>query len=851
MFFASGIGLERLFSPPAAFYAGCFAIALALLAYALYEGRVCGVVLSPLARALPLFLAVLAAGGLYCGARLAVADPLEALVGETAEVSGMVLSVQSRALAPLWQEKGAPAYDGTPNYHRIVLAPDGSSPVAGRRLLLQVSGENVDPSALVGAAVRVRGTVSLPTERRNPNCFDYRMYLKTMNIRAILSLDDDGLAPLAGDGGNPARALWGGLLNRLAVLKYSLIERVGESMGEDAAGVLAGMMFGDKSLMDDSLYESFQKNGTAHILSVSGIHVAIVYAFVIKLLGGGKGPLQSGTAAAALFFYAALAQFAPSVVRASLMILTHIISVLLRRRYDLLTGACAAAGAMLAINPLQLFHMGFQLSFLAIFSMAFAIPFADRYVAPTKEELAMAGRPRARADGSPDGSPDGGSRTAAENPALRRRMLSRNALRGALPLIAIQAGMAPYTAYAFNYFSAAAFLLNIPVIFLAGIIIPIGLGLMALMYVSETLFGIGSAAAEMLIDLMGALNSAAYSAEWGHRLVVSPPPALLALYYGLFFALSSETFRVFWQRRSRRRIAWTGVALACVVALAGAAPGLGWDRSALVFVDVGQGDSLHIRTPDGKNILIDGGGSVTRNVGKDVLLPYLLKNGVAKIDLALVTHLHTDHYRGVVELAQEMPVERLAVYEGNRPRQDEILRETGLDAEQIMYLRAGQRVALGKDVYVDVLFPEAPDAGAGDAAGDYAEEDENKSSLLMKLVYRGFSALMTGDLGFEGEAALTAAYRGREDALECSLLKVGHHGSRYSTDESFLDAISPDVAVIQVGKNSFGHPHPIALEKIGKRGIMVYRNDLSGAVLFSVSEDGRASVRTTIPPGGG
>jgi competence protein ComEC len=309
----------------------------------------------------------------------------------------------------------------------------------------------------------------------------------------------------------------------------------------------------------------------------------------------------------------------------------------------------------------------------------------------------------------------------------------RRLLRGLLPLLAVQAGMAPYTAYAFNYFSLMSFFLNIPVIFLSGVMIPAGVALIFLTGLGGAPFGVVAAVLEILTGAMGFVNEAAFSASWGHRPAVSPPAPVLALYYGLFFALSSETLRVLLQRRKRRFLSGAAAILLCCVFLVWAAPGLGRDSSSLVFVDVGQGDCLHIRAPGGKNILIDGGGSANYETGKKVLLPYLLKNGVSQIDLALLTHLHTDHYKGIVELSREIPVRKLALYEGNRLRQDKILAETGLRAEDLIYVGAGHRIELGPDVYVDVLFPETRETAEYErimADG----EDENRSSLLMKLV---------------------------------------------------------------------------------------------------------------------
>ncbi|MDR2131753.1 MAG: DNA internalization-related competence protein ComEC/Rec2 [Clostridiales Family XIII bacterium] len=815
LFYAAGIAAEYLFDPAPAVYLAAVCVAAGAFVHARHGERVLGVAFGAAFRFAPIFLAFALAGGLYCGAQLDKRDPLAERVGERVSVTGRVVSMESTA----------------EDYHKLTLSLANPTGIAGgRRILILVRGENADPKRLVGADVVVTGELSLPAARRNPGCFDYRAYLRTVGIRLILTCD---AGDISSDGERPYSA-WGMLLHLLAVLKYALLERLSRHMDETARGVMAGMLFGDSSLMDDAVYEAFQKNGTAHILSVSGIHVAIVYACIVKLLGNRRGPAQSVVAMLGLFLYAAMAQFAPSVMRASAMILTHIAAGLLRRRYDLLTGACAAAGAMLLHNPLQLFHVGFQLSFLAIFTMAFMIPFLDRYLTPEKEAAPR----RARGAASASALRAGGS-----DPASALREGARKLLRGLLPLLVIQAGMAPYTAYVFNYFSAAAFILNVPVIFLSGIVIPIGVALMPLMCAGDAAFGVGASAADILVTIMNRMNEAAYGTAFGHWPVTSPPAFALVLYYGIFFLVSSEGLRVLWQRRRAKEIAGAFCALLLCVFLSLCAPGLARDESALVFVDVGQGDCLHIRTPAGRNILIDGGGSVNYSVGEKTLLPYLLKNGVSRIDLALVTHLHTDHCQGIAELARALPVERLAVYEGNRPRGAEIAEKMGVPDDRVAYVYAGERVRLDEDVYVEILFPERQDEAVYERL--LADEDENKSSLLMRLEYRGVSVLMTGDLGFEGENAILGSpyASGR---LRSDILKAGHHGSRYSTSDDFLAAVAPRVAIIQVGKNTYGHPHPDVLEKFETAGARVFRNDTDGAVLLRIGEDGELGVRTML-----
>ncbi len=256
----------------------------------------------------------------------------------------------------------------------------------------------------------------------------------------------------------------------------------------------------------------------------------------------------------------------------------------------------------------------------------------------------------------------------------------------------------------------------------------------------------------------------------------------------------------------------------------------------VVYTYAPQGDCLHIRTPEGRNILIDGGGNQNYKVGEKILLPYLLKNGVKKIDLAIVTHLHDDHYLGIEQLAGKMEIKNLGIYEANRLRELEILAETGLHKQDMLYLTKGDRIRIEKDVWIDVLYPEEHSEDVYETLL-LEEKDENRSSLIVKIYYRGLTVLMTGDLGLEGEQEIMRNYEENPVVLAADVLKVGHHGSKYSTGDEFLDVVDPKIAVFQVGKNNFGHPHPSVIDKCAKKGIIVYRNDLNGAIIFTYDEN--------------
>jgi competence protein ComEC len=293
----------------------------------------------------------------------------------------------------------------------------------------------------------------------------------------------------------------------------------------------------------------------------------------------------------------------------------------------------------------------------------------------------------------------------------------------------------------------------------------------------------------------------------------------------------------------RRRVKYARVIPAFIliaVLLIGSVPTVQQNRAAYTFVDVGQGDCLHIRTPDGRNYLMDGGGKSDYNVGRNVLAPYLLKNGVRRLDGIFVSHLHTDHVKGLAEIAEIIDVGAIYVYDGYKtcPEAVALAFESGggeVDSgggnliNRLRFVAAGDTVLLGGSSGAEILFPERRGAYEyqSEAAVSLNADDENKNSIIVRFVNRGISVLMTGDISKEGEAAVTAV-----SDISCDILKIAHHGSKYSTSENLFIAANPALAVIQVGKNSFGHPTAEALETISNASVPVYRNDEEGAILI-------------------
>ena len=229
----------------------------------------------------------------------------------------------------------------------------------------------------------------------------------------------------------------------------------------------------------------------------------------------------------------------------------------------------------------------------------------------------------------------------------------------------------------------------------------------------------------------------------------------------------------------------------------------------IYFIDVGQGDSSLIVTPLNKTILIDGGGNEfgNYNIGKNVLLPYLLDRGIKDIDYVIVSHFDSDHFEGIQYLMEEIKIKVVIIgtqFDGSENYEKflDIVKRKKIKVEMV---KEGERINIEKNVYFDVLWPQEERSITNNSI--------NNNALVCKLNYKNFSALFTGDIEEEAEKILLSKYD--EKILNSKVLKVAHHGSKSSSTEEFLEAVNPTVALIGVGKNNrYNHPYKEVLDRM-------------------------------------
>lgn len=684
-------------------------------------------------------------------------DYLEGLEGNNAAVTGRVVSIVKK----------------DDEYFKLQLSDvsiisDNGARSYKKKILVNVYSDIADYRTVLWDRVYITGEVSIPKERSNPGTFDYRRYLKSIGIRCIITAENIENVKKAG-----------GIAALLKSAKCRTADIFESALGDDSA-VVMGLLFGETSGIDEDIIETFRRGGTAHVLAVSGLHLGLLYSFLCRFKRKKRSIPADIAIVLALSAYTALAGFTASVVRACLMIFIHIAGNHLNRRYDLISSTCVSMIIILAVNPMQIYSAGFQMSFLAVITLGIMIP------------------------------------------------LIQKKIKGILlPMIAVQTGMVPYTMYVFNYVSLTSVISNIPVYFIAAAMIPAGISVIAFCWL-PVIAKPAAMITGLFVKLLLWCNDFTYMGGVFTFDVASPSVIFLAVYYIFIFYMCSEAGQIALIRRNYKKIA--AVFAAAVICGAGCSVYLsdGFEKTDMVFVDVGQGDCLHIKA-GGKNLLIDGGGSFNYNVGKSTLKPYLLKNGVTKIDMAIATHLHTDHYQGLKELSQTYRIKKLGVYEANSVNENHLKKEFKTD--EILYLAAGDVINMGRNVSVKVLSP--------DRGNPLDEKDENKNSLVLRVNIKGSSVLMTGDIDEKGEMTLIA-----DTDIKADILKVAHHGSRYSSCEKFIAVAAPKIAVIQVGKNTYGHPSEEVIKRLENHKITVLRNDEQGAVGIRVNKAGDFGIVT-------
>ena len=661
------------------------------------------------------------------------------------------------------------------------------TPVSGRLLL--TIGEGRAPW-MTGDRVRFASWIRSPRNFGLPGEFDYERHLAYREVFATAFVKTPGEMILIREGVD----------YRLQRAVDAVAGRIGACIDANVprteGTILRALLIGDMGYVPRAIRDAYSRTGVSHILSISGFHVGVIALFMFQVLMAAARRSEFLLlhlnlrrfilllTLPLIVFYLFLTGAAPATTRSVLMIAVYILALVVEREVDPVHSLMLAAAVILALTPPALFDISFQLSFLALWGIIVLTPV---FMAPFA----------VRKDGY-----------------LRKMLLFLTASAAATVATLLT------VAYYFHRVSAIGLISNFFIVPLMGYGAVV-LGFSALPFtlsaplVAKPLL----VAAAYLVRLSNAIITVLDRIP---TLPVINPTRLDLLYFYLF--LAGLTFI----KPRKGRLACCGLLVLCLCGSRAVAPHPESGKLSILFFSVGQGESTLVTFPDGKTMLVDGGGNAregARDVGERLLAPALWKLGVTRIDYMVLSHPHPDHVQGLKFIAANFPVGEY--WEGAGPvgsrDHAELLRTLferqvpvrKLDASAPPFAVAGARIE-----------PLGPLTRSGPAV-QVDDLDLNDESLVFRLVYGEFSVLFTGDIGFATEERLLL----HPERLKCSLLKVPHHGSRYSSSVPFLQAAGPEAALIGAGyRNSFHLPASGTLDKLTDLGIRVFRTDLDGTI---------------------
>ncbi|MBI1819911.1 MAG: DNA internalization-related competence protein ComEC/Rec2, partial [Nitrospirae bacterium] len=671
----------------------------------------------------------------------------------------------------------------------------------------------VETALAYGDQIKVPLTLREPHGFKNINSFDYGEYLARHGFRATASLTrSDNLLVTGKTGGIP-------VFRTIYQWREEIREKAVRTLKGDGLAVFLAMVIGESGYLNNPLRDVFMASGTTHILSISGSHLALVALLVFSavrffllrlpepaLLRLGKTILPSRLALwlsiPPVLLYGLLAGNQVATNRSIIMIVTFLIGNLLNREQNLFNPLGLSALAILLFDPLQVFDLSFQLSFGSVLSIALVL-----------DRIHQKPRP------SPEERPSLNIRFFKHPRILKWAENIKNYLWISL---GTTLGTAPLVAYHFNQFNWVGLIANSIIIPMAGlIIVPLALlsSFLSLLTGAPLLY-FGSLN-QAFLDLFIKTEVLFASFPLAELHLASPSPFYLILFYALILMLLY--FRV---NVRIRAFALTLVFLLPLWWYFGPKIPLHSKELRITILDVGQGDASFIEFPDGKNMLIDGGGLYHEfDAGRLAVAPFLWNRGVSHIDYLVATHPQADHIGGLIYILKKFSIGEVwtnGTVKETRISTDfeKMIKKYGF-IEKIV--REGDRFKEGESD-LSVLNPHLKNRG-----GSSFNAQENNDGIVLKIDYGRQSALFAADIEKEAEEAILEEH----PAMKITLLKVPHHGGKGSALPAFVQTLSPEISVFSAGAhNPYHHPHPDTLLLYQSLNTRIYRTDQDGGVIF-------------------
>lgn len=651
---------------------------------------------------------------------------------------------------------------------------------------LRLYGGDEEPEIPVGHRY-IKGDIELYAfpEKRNPHEFDYGRWLLSRSIVAhgeLLTLHESKPGNIGG---------W-------VSIRQNILTRIDRLFLEQEASLAKALFIGYKKELTDETRQAFSRAGLSHIMAVSGMHVGFIVApfwLLIPWLWRWKWGKWVGLVMLTLllFSYAGITGFSASVNRASIMAWLLTYGKLFQKLRHSVNLLAVAALILLLVRPSNLFDVGFQLSFSAVMIIVLVMPEAQRLISPRYRYNRI-----------------GGLMTIV------------------LISVIVQIGLFPILAAYFGEFSVMGPIANALVVPLLGFVVPVGLLLSVMGDWLGSVAMYASTAIGWALRWIGEVAATAGGTSWSYIKVDGISPWLFPVWLVIVLVVAAIRIPQIRWKLYILLLLCANVLLADILLKKAHN-----NRLTFTALDVGQGDAIHIKTPSGKNILVDAGRwSPGGNSGERTIIPYLKHRQVKVLDAIILSHPHADHIGGMPDLMRDIPIK--AIYQSSHPYDSRLFEHYMFLADSlkipVQTVSAGDMINIDPSIRIFVLGPDAQSSGSGNI---------NNASVSFRLDYSETSFLFTGDAEERQERRLLNRYG---DFLDTDFLKTGHHGSKTSSSLPFINRVTPDITVTSVAfRNRFGHPHLSSVNTLATSGAKNYFTSLSGALIFTT--DGKTIVR--------
>lgn len=727
-------------------------------------------------------------------------------------------------------------------YKLNVLKVNNSSRYKSTQIYIDVKK---DSALQYGDKLILKGEFSKGSEQRNTGGFDYQLYLKSIKIYGTLKVEN--YQKIDSNHVNYIQKM----MNNI---KLSITEKIEMLLKDDYQQIAKGLLLGDTSNLDEELQENFQIANISHVLAVSGMHVIYMIMgieFIFKSWLGKRNVKY--VVIISLLFYMSLTGFTSSIVRAGIMGIMNVMAFLFYRKKDIWTSIGVSLLIILIDNPYAITGVGLQLSYLG----TIGIIILNKNIRHMLDNV----------------------KWIKNSILIKRNQPLTKIIESFKEILSItlsaQIMIFPIMIYHFNLIGIYFMITNILVSIITGITM-----FLSIMFILSTYIHLKIAKCISIflsLGIEGFIQISNLANLPFSKVYVTTPHIIFIIIYYIVILIGNQLYTIYTdkyisptKKRIKNLIAlikyklyekkkktakiyqkilkdWnikkfvlkTYKVIFIIIFLIGIYQ---FPQNLKIhFLDVGQGDACFMITPNHKTILLDGGGSSSSSfdVGKDTLIPYLLDKGYKKIDYIWISHFDQDHVGGILPVLEEFKIGQIYISKQEEISENykkflKIVEQKNL---KVQVVKAGDKIIID-DVHFDILWP---------VEKQIEENILNNNAIVMKLQYKKFSMLFSGDIEAIAEKEILNRYKNNIDMLKATVLKVAHHGSKSSSTEAFLKAVNSKVAIIGVGENNmFGHPNEEVVKRIEDLGMKIFRTDVNGEITIEINHKSKVKIRRFI-----